>query len=165
MKETSSEIFFDKTGTLMIAATPGDLQDLRRTHTFLKGLGIEVEPLTLTQTRSLEPSVAPHLAVALRSALDVQVDNRLVLRALEGLVRTRGVELRNASVTSLRLDHRCWTVFGDDATTASARFVVVFTGASDIASLLDALIAPHLEIPRVRGVKGGHSPPQAITGF
>lgn len=164
-RDAGAKIYFDKTGTLLIAATPGDLQDLKRTHDFLRGLGIELEPLTLAQTRGIEPSIAPRLAGALRSEIDVQVDNRSVLVALDSVIRDRGVTVRDAQVTSLSFHDHVWTVTDELTTTVTARKVVVATGAADLSLLLGEATLSRLEIPKVRGVKGDILRLKPITGF
>jgi glycine oxidase len=148
------ELSFNQTGTLMIAATPGDLQDLKRTQAFLKDLDIDTEPLTLPEARTLEPCLAPRLSGALRSALDIQVDNRRVLSALEHALLARGIRFRDTTVTSLRRERELWRITDATSETITAKSVVVSTGAIDISVLIDPEMSSELSIPKIRGVKG-----------
>jgi glycine oxidase len=69
-------------GTLMLALTRDDAARLKFNFEFQRGLGIPLEWLSAGEARKREPHLSPHLAAAIFSPEDHQVDNRLLVNAL-----------------------------------------------------------------------------------
>jgi glycine oxidase len=89
-------------GMLMLALNRDDLARLRFSHDFLRGVGVEIDWLTVGEARALEPHVTPNLAGAMRRREDHQVDNRLLAAALaRALVLAGGVLLERTPVEAI----------------------------------------------------------------
>lgn len=81
-------------GTIVVALTRDDAAQLRFSYDFQRQHGIDVEWLTAADARRREPHLHPNLAAAVFSPADHQVDNRLVVRALERAFVAAGGTLR-----------------------------------------------------------------------
>lgn len=77
-------------GTLAIALTRDDAQQLRHHYEFQMSLGLELEWLSGAEARRREPHLWPGLVAAVASPRDHQVDNRLVAAALSAAVTRAG---------------------------------------------------------------------------
>ncbi len=92
-------------GTLVVALTHDDLEQLRFTYEFQTGLGIELEWLSGAEARAREPHLKPGLAGAVYSAGDHQVENRKLSLALkEAFVRAGGRLHEHSEVTGIDLE-------------------------------------------------------------
>ncbi len=91
--ETGRDIQLDRTGTLYLAFTDEDEQELERRDAWQTRAGLPVERLSAQATRELEPSVSPHVRCALRFPLDWQVETRHLVAALVAAVELFGVNL------------------------------------------------------------------------
>ncbi len=80
-------------GTIVVALTRDDLDQLRFTYEFQRGLGLDLEWLSAAEARRLEPHLRPGLSGAVLSRRDHQVENREVGRALAVAVRRAGAAL------------------------------------------------------------------------
>jgi glycine oxidase len=80
-------------GTLVVALTRDDAEQLRFTFDFQKRLGLELEWLSGAEARRREPHLRPGIPAAVFSPRDHQVENRQLVRALTAAVRSAGVEL------------------------------------------------------------------------
>jgi glycine oxidase len=87
-------------GTLVVAPTRDDAAQLRFTYDFQRRHGIELEWLSGAEARRREPHLHANLAAAVFSAADHQVDNRLVVRALERAFIAAGGALREHAPVS-----------------------------------------------------------------
>lgn len=136
-------------GTMVVALTRDDVENLRSNYEFQRGLGLEIHWLTGAQAKEREPFLNPRTAAAVYSPRDGQVDNRLATAALrvalakaggrlhEG-VDVTGLDISAGRVTGVRLGDRV----------QAADKVVLAAGAW--SRLLPGLPAP----PPVRPVKG-----------
>jgi glycine oxidase len=70
-------------GTLIVAVTRDDVEQLHFHHELLRGFGLEVEWLSGAETRRREPFLSPKTSAGVYSAGDHQVDNRKLVTALE----------------------------------------------------------------------------------
>lgn len=107
-------VFLRREGTLMLALTRDDAARLKFNFEFQRSLGIDLEWLSGTQARQLEPYLSPHLAAAIFSTGDHQVENRALVQALgqaftkaggalhEG-ERVHGIEIANGRLVGVRL--------------------------------------------------------------
>jgi len=142
---------YEPRGGLVVAVDRDDAEELRRLHDFQRSLGLDVEWLTRSDCRRLEPGLAPGIAGGIRAPQDHQVEPRALLRALAGALERAGGELVIAADV-LEID-----VHGGRASavlTAEGRVeaghVVVAAGcwSGAIAGLDPA------DVPPVRPVKG-----------
>ena len=86
---------FRETGALVVAADSDDARELRRLHDFQRSLGLEVEWLTPSRCRQLEPGLSPRIAGGILAPQDAQAEPRAVVRALAAAVEelALGVEV------------------------------------------------------------------------
>jgi glycine oxidase len=80
-------------GTIVVALTRDDLDQLRFTYEFQRGLGLDLEWLSAAAVQRLEPHLRPGLSGAVLSWRDHQVENRRVGRALAIALRRAGAAL------------------------------------------------------------------------
>jgi glycine oxidase len=144
-------VFLRREGTLMLALTRDDAARLKFNAEFQRSLGIDLEWLSGTQARQREPCLSPHVAAAVFSPGDHQVENRALVRALgraftkaggalhEG-TKVHAIEIANGRVVGVRLTQRIH----------AADIVVLAAGAwsNEIGGILPELRPP------VRPVKG-----------
>ena len=89
-------------GTMAVALTRDDAAQLRFHYDFQRSLGVELEWLSDTEARRLEPHLHPGLAAAVFSPRDHQVDNRRLVTALRRVFLDAGGRLReHAEVTAV----------------------------------------------------------------
>jgi len=144
-------VFLRQEGTLMLALTRDDAARLKFNFEFQRSLGIDLEWLSGTEARRREPYLSPHLAAAIFSPGDHQVENRALVEALrraftkaggtlhEGM-KVDAIEIANGHVVGVRLPRHVH----------AADIVVLAAGAwsNEIGG-----IPPELR-PPVRPVKG-----------
>jgi glycine oxidase len=138
-------------GTLVIALTRDDAEQLRFSYDFQRGLGLDLDWLGPRQVLEREPFLNPRLAGGCFSPSDHQVDNRRVATALAEAFRRVGGRLHeNQAVERVAVDHgraRGVVVRGE---LRPADQVVVAAGAW---SGVEALV-PEAARPPVRPMKG-----------
>jgi glycine oxidase len=138
-------------GTLVVALTRDDLQQLRFTYDFQRAQGIALDWLSGAAAREREPHLHPHLAGAVFSSADHQVDNRRVVSALRRAFAAAGGTLHeHAAVSAVEIaGGRAKGVRLGDSRHA-ANVVVLAAGAwsGAIAGL------PGEVLPPVRPIKG-----------
>jgi glycine oxidase len=81
-EETGIDVELDTTGTLYLAFTATDLDEIEKRYAWQIQAGLVVEKLTTSAARELEPCVAESVLGALRFPQDIQVENRRLLNAL-----------------------------------------------------------------------------------
>lgn len=151
--ETASGMAVDlrQEGTLEVALTRDDAAKLRHAAEFQRGQGVRLEWLTPAAAREKEPHLGPHLAAAVFSASDHQVDNRRVVQALRHAYLAAGGRLHEGVPVEAIETH------GDrasgarvDGTHHPADIVILAAGAwsADIPGLPAPLRPP------VRPIKG-----------
>ncbi len=92
-------------GTLAVALTHDDLEQLRFTYEFQSGLGIDLHWLSGAEARRREPHLKPGLAGALYSPGDHQVENRKLSLALkEAFVRAGGTLHEHSEVSAIDVE-------------------------------------------------------------
>jgi glycine oxidase len=138
-------------GTLAVALTRDDVEQLRFSVEFQRDRGIELDWLSGAEARRLEPHLSPGITAAVLSPHDHQVDNRRLTLALKAAFRKAGGELREHSDVS-GLDVEAGRVRGVvvDGERHAADTVVLAAGAW--SALLEGL--PDATRPPVRPVKG-----------
>jgi glycine oxidase len=138
-------------GTIVVAPTRDDAEQLRFSYEFQKSLGLELEWLSGAEARRREPHLRPGIAGAVSSPLDHQVENRLLGRALAEAARRAGVVLHeHCPVREIELagDRVCGVV--TDRGRDRADLVVLAAGAW--SREIGGIPASHL--PPVRPIKG-----------
>ena len=80
-------------GTIVVALTRDDAEQLRFTYDFQKSLGLELEWLSGAEARRREPHLRPGISGAVLSPRDHQVENRRLVAALAKAARQAGAVL------------------------------------------------------------------------
>ena len=95
-------VFLRREGTLMLALTRDDAARLKFNFGFQRSLGIDLEWLSGTEARRREPYLSPHLAAAIFSPRDHQVENRALVPALrQALTKAGGTLHEGAQVHAI----------------------------------------------------------------
>ena len=151
--EAASDMAVDyrREGTLVVALDRDDVERLRHRYDYQIGLGLDLEWITGAEARRREPHLARGVGAAVFSALDHQVDNRLLSAALrEAYLRAGGVLRENIVVREII--HRGGRVTGlrleDEALAAETVVLAAGPWSRDIPGLPEALRPP------VRPLKG-----------
>jgi glycine oxidase len=92
-EETGIDIELERTGTLYLALTTEDAEEVERRFEWQARARLPVERLTAEEARALEPSVSPRVRLALRFPLDWQVENRRLVAALAASIEKQGGRL------------------------------------------------------------------------
>src|SRR4029453_10774293 len=101
--ESGIDIELDTTGTIYLAFSDDDLEEVEQRYEWQTSAGFPVEKLNAQEVNELEPCVANNLRAALRFPLDWQVENRRLLVALATANQKLGVSVvTGTTVESLR---------------------------------------------------------------
>jgi glycine oxidase len=138
-------------GTIVVALTRDDAEQLRFTFDFQKSLGLDLEWLSGAEAGRREPHLRPGISGAVFSPRDHQVDNRRLVRALAQAARKSGavlyehdpvreVEITGGRITAAVTEHR----------REPADVIVLAAGAwsREIAGI------PAAHLPPIRPIKG-----------
>jgi glycine oxidase len=102
LEETGIDIELDRAGTLYLALTERDSEELLRRYEWQRSAGLNVEHLSAEETRKTEPFVSPDVRESLFFPDDGQVENRKLVRALRRYAELNGIEIREGTeVTGL----------------------------------------------------------------
>lgn len=102
LEETGVDIELDREGTLYLALTEDDSEEIRWRYEWQKGAGLNVEHLTAEETRKAEAFVSPDVRESLFFPDDRQVENRNLVKALKMYAGLNGIEIReNSEITTL----------------------------------------------------------------
>ena len=136
---------YRESGALVVAADRDDAEALRRLHEFQLALGLEVEWLTASRCRALEPSLSPRIAAGILAHDDAQADPRATVRALASVVEeiSLGVEVQ-------AVEHSGGRITGAQTSHGGIECATVVVAAGAWSPALD----PVGEGPPVRPVKG-----------
>lgn len=129
--ESGINIELDLTGTLYLAFNAEDEEECARRYDWQTRAGLQVERLTASEVRALEPQVSARVRSALRFPLDGQVENRRLAVALVRACEGRGVRvITETEVTSIKVeDGRATGVETSRGTVRAAGAIVVACGA------------------------------------
>lgn len=138
-------------GTIAVALTRDDSEQLRHTYQFQKGLGLPIEWLSGAEARRREPHLRPGLAGAVLSPSDHQVENRALGRALAAAAGQAGAVI-----------HQHCAVREVDVAAGRVRGVVTAGGYEPADAVVLAAGAwsreiggiPSQHLPPVRPIKG-----------
>ncbi|HUE82364.1 MAG TPA: glycine oxidase ThiO [Pyrinomonadaceae bacterium] len=146
--ETGVDIELDQTGTLYLALTDHDEEEIQKRFQWQRNAGLPVEMLTNHEARQLEPAINENVCAALRFPLDIQVENRRLLRALVAANQALGVRfIIGETVEAVRIRSGVSEGVESSGGFVSCKAIVIAGGAwsSTIGGL------PSLEIEPVRG--------------
>jgi glycine oxidase len=138
-------------GTMVVALTRDDAEQLRFTYEFQRELGLELDWLSGAEARRREPHLRAGIPGAVLSPRDHQVENRLLGRALAKAVGQAGVELCECCrVREVALDGARVCGVVTDRGRDRADVVILAAGAwsREICGI------PGSHLPPVRPIKG-----------
>ena len=99
--ETGHDVGYTRCGTVSVGWMGSDLNALRELVEFQRGSGLDVETLTATELRRLEPMLAPGLPGGALVRGDHQVDPSRLVAALLCAVEATGVEFITEAITGI----------------------------------------------------------------
>ncbi|MBV9209876.1 MAG: glycine oxidase ThiO [Acidobacteria bacterium] len=151
-EETGIDVELEETGTLYLAFTDEDEAEAERRYLWQTAAGLQVERLTASETKKLEPCISKRLRSALRFPRDVQVENRKLLAALLSSIKRRNVRLlTNTRVEALSIERGRVTGVETSLGSIDAPAVVVASGAwTSFLTAADKRV-PRVGIEPVRG--------------
>jgi len=138
-------------GTIVVALTRDDAEQLRFTYDFQKSLGLDLEWLSGAATRRREPHLRPGVSGAVFSPRDHQVDNRRLTLALVTAARKAGAVLyEHDPVREVESAGGRITAVATERRREHADVIVLAAGAwsREIAGI------PTANLPPVRPIKG-----------
>jgi len=138
-------------GTIVVALTRDDAEQLRFTYEFQESLGLDLQWLSGAEARRREPHLRPGVTGAVFSPRDHQVDNRWVARALAEAARRAGAGLHEHDpVVAVETSEGRVTAVVTEHGGADADVVVLAAGAwsREIEGI------PAACLPPVRPIKG-----------
>ena len=138
-------------GTLIVGLEPDDTHQLRHLYASQRDLGLEVEWLTGREAREIEPALSPRVTAAIRCESDHQVDNRLMVQALErAYQRYNGVLRESVTVERIVIENEVGTGVQTQESFQAADVIILAAGCW--SAQIDGL--PTAILPPVRPVKG-----------
>jgi glycine oxidase len=152
LEETGIDIELEPTGTLYLAFTDHDSDELDQRYAWQKQAGLLIEKLSGYEARQLEPAICESVRAALRFPLDTQVENRRLISALAAANERLGVRMETGTeVASLKVARDRVTGIQTSRGFIATEQVVIAAGAW--SSLLGAadIALPDLRIKPVRG--------------
>lgn len=138
-------------GTLAVALTRDDLEALRTTYEFQRGLGLELTWLTGAQVKEREPFLNPRACGGVHSPRDGQVDNRRLCAALVVALERAGGRLHpqtEVQAVDVQAGRARGVVVGGSLRPADVVVLAAGAWSRQIAGL------PPAAVPPVRPVKG-----------
>ena len=149
--ETKMQIGYRAEGTLIIGIKPDDSYQLQHAYDLYQDLGLNVEWLTGDEAREIEGALSPYVTSAIRCQTDHQVDNRLMVQALQHAYQGRGGVLhQNIGVERIVIKND--TVTGIETQVGFESADVCILAAGCWSGHIKGL--PNTLIPPVRPVKG-----------
>jgi glycine oxidase len=148
---SGTSIAYRDEGTMVVALTRDDAEQLRFTYEFQKSLGLELNWLSGADARRREPHLRPGIPGAVLSLRDHQVENRLLGRALAEAARRAGTLLyEHCPVREVGLAHERACGVMTERGYDRADVVVLAAGAwsREIGGI------PRSHLPPVRPIKG-----------
>lgn len=152
LDETGIDVELETTGTLYLAFTEHDEDELERRYEWQKKAGLAIAKLTADMARKLEPSICEDVRAALRFPLDTQVENRRLISALAASNERLGVRMEaGTNVVSLKVERG--RVVGIETSRGFIATDLVVIAGGAWSSLLGAsdIALPNLRIKPVRG--------------
>ena len=152
LEETGIDIELDATGTLYLAFTDHDAEELETRYQWQTKEALAVEKLSPDMARKLEPSIAADVRATLRFPLDTQVENRRLLSALAAANESLGVTMETQTeVTSLQVVRDRVAGIETSRGFIATENVVIAGGAWSSKLGTAGIALPNLRIKPVRG--------------
>jgi glycine oxidase len=150
--ESGIDIELDPTGTLYVAFSEHDQQEIENRFHWQTAAGLDVEQLSTAEIQTLEPAISSSARAALRFPLDTQVENRKLVKALTRSVELSGAQILNGvTVQSLLIGSSGIEGVHTSSGRIDASLVVVANGAWVNLLTADAPLMPRILIEPVRG--------------
>lgn len=146
-ERTGIDVGLSRWGSVLVAATERDRSDFNRLVAYHHELGLDVEATSRRALRALEPALAPSVRSGAAIHIDLSVDNRALLAALDATNEIIAARVVNVDGRGVRLD---------DGTRIDGDLVVVAAGWATRELVAVEVRPVKGEIIRVRG-------PQLIT--
>lgn len=151
LNETGVDIELDRTGTLYLAFSEKDSEELQKRHEWQTAAGLAVEQISASEIRKREPLVTPEVRDSLFFPNDGQVENRKLVEALTACCRGNEIGISEGSpVNSIIVDGGQAVAVDTAAGRISAGHIILAAGAW--TSLID-LGGRKLNVP-VRPIRG-----------
>jgi glycine oxidase len=151
--ETGVDIELDRSGTLYLAFTERDAEEIGKRYEWQKKAGLEVERLTAQEARKAEPFASPDVREALFFPNDWQVENRKLLAALQKYVEANQIEVVLDTEVSNLLIEKGKVIGAETATNKFlAESVVLATGAW--TSFIKAGGKNAFALPAIKPIRG-----------
>ena len=130
LDETDVNIELDRTGTLYLAFSESDSEELRNRHKWQTAAGLAVEQISDEETRKREPLVSAEVRESLFFPKDGQVENRKLVEALTAFCRINDIAL-NEDTPAERIVVEGGRAIGVDTrnVTISAAHIILAAGA------------------------------------
>ena len=138
-------------GTLIIGLEPDDTYQLRHLYDAQRHLRLDVNWLTGREARDIESALSPRVTAAIHCASDYQVDNRLMVIALQHAYQARGgVLFENSVIEKVVIKNGIAIGVQTQNGLQDADIVILSAGcwSAQIEGIPDAILPP------VRPVKG-----------
>jgi glycine oxidase len=143
------KVDYRATGSLLVGLTRSDARDVARFASQVVAAGIDVEELRNIDVADVEPCLAAGISCAWRVPGDHHVDNRLLIEALIGALKAKGVTLVEDRCVRIDTDGADVRLTLEHQGELRADRCVLATGASPLPLGTDAL-----GIRGVRPVRG-----------
>ncbi len=138
-------------GTLIVGLEADDTDQLRHLFAAQQHLGLDVNWLNGSDARDVEPALSPRVTAAIHCATDYQVDNRLMVAALQHAYKTSGGVLHeNSAIGKIVIENG--VAIGVQTQDGFHESDMVVLSAGCWSAQIDGL--PDVIIPPVRPVKG-----------
>jgi len=150
-EETGIDVELDTTGTLYLALTEHDYDEIEKRYEWQTRAGLSVERLSGTEARELEPCISESTLGALRFPKDIQVENRRLLSALANSVKKLGVDIATqTTVGSVMIEGN--RVRGVQTSRGPISCLMVVIAAGTWSSFIKT--PPQSPIPGIEPVRG-----------
>jgi glycine oxidase len=152
LEETGIDIQLDTTGTLYLAFTEHDADELEQRYEWQLKAGLAIEKLSVDLARKLEPAICEDVRAALRFPFDTQVENRRLISALAISNERLGVRMATGiDVLSLKVaGGRVAGIETSRGAIATDRVVIAGGAWSSLLGAADIAL-PNLRIKPIRG--------------
>ena len=143
---------FNQNGSIMCATDGDGVKELRRLHQFQKSMGLQVQELTQTQTKKMEPYLSSHIRYATHAPNESHVDNVKLLETLKTKLMSSSLcDIReHTEITAISTLANKITTVVTHQETLHARSVFLTTGLNTQINGLESLSE---QLP-MRPVKG-----------
>lgn len=149
--EAQMSIGYRVEGTLIVGLEADDADQLRHLYEAQQHLGVDVNWLSGREARNIESSLSPYVTAAIHCKTDYQVDNRMMVDALQRAYQVCGGLLHeNIPIKRIVIENGVVTGVQTQQGFQESDIVVLSAGcwSAQIEGLPDAIIPP------VRPVKG-----------